>query len=85
VFPIISKSLFTETLDLAYGPPGHGADSAKACIYAFLSVVMIFGFANNLGDVLDCETYAIAAQSFTTSLTNEMTIDGLQTLIQLVC
>ncbi|KAL4769852.1 hypothetical protein BDW60DRAFT_218625 [Aspergillus nidulans var. acristatus] len=83
VFPVISKSLFTETLDLAYGPPGHGADSVKACIYAFLSVVMIFGFANNLGDVLDCETYAIAAQSFTTSLTNEMTIDGLQTLILL--
>ncbi|KAI9040525.1 fungal specific transcription factor domain-containing protein [Aspergillus affinis] len=83
VFPVISKSLFAETLDLAYGPQGPGADSAKSCIYAFLSVVIIFGFENDLGDVLDCETYAAAAQSFTVQIINEMTVNGLQALIML--
>ncbi|KAK1147561.1 hypothetical protein N8T08_000903 [Aspergillus melleus] len=83
VFPVISKSLFAETLDLAYGSPGPGADSAKSCIYAFLSVVIIFGFETDLGDVLDCETYAAAAQRFTVQIINEMTINGLQTLLML--
>ncbi|KAE8152345.1 hypothetical protein BDV25DRAFT_128024 [Aspergillus avenaceus] len=69
VFPVIGKSLYTETLDLAYGPPGHGAESAKSCIYAFLSVAT---------------TYAMAAESSTVSIINEMTIDGLQALIMLV-
>ncbi|GKZ37796.1 hypothetical protein AbraIFM66950_009555 [Aspergillus brasiliensis] len=83
VFPVISKSLFTETLDLAYGPPSHGSDSAKCCVYAFLSVVTIFGFVNRLGDMLDCETYASAAQSFMVPIISEMTINGLQALILL--
>ncbi|OJK01780.1 hypothetical protein ASPACDRAFT_42044 [Aspergillus aculeatus ATCC 16872] len=58
VFPVISKSLFAKTLDLAYGPHRYGSDSAKSCIYALLSVVAIFGLENDLGDALDCEAYA---------------------------
>ncbi|RAH84788.1 hypothetical protein BO86DRAFT_306209 [Aspergillus japonicus CBS 114.51] len=83
VFPVISQSLFTETLDLAYGSHGPGVDSAKACVYAFLSVVAIFGLEKDLGDALDCETYALASQSFTVQIINEMTVDGLRALVML--
>ncbi|RAK78075.1 fungal specific transcription factor domain-containing protein [Aspergillus fijiensis CBS 313.89] len=83
VFPVISKSLFAKTLHLAYGPHCYGSDSAKSCIYALLSVVAIFGLENDLGDALDCEAYAIASQSFTVPIINEMTMDGLQALVML--
>lgn len=86
VFPVISKSLFTRTLNLAYGP-AHvaGSASAKSCIYAFLSVVTQFGFDDNMHGAMDCGSYASAAQSFMARITQEMTLDGLQSLIMLVC
>lgn len=86
VFPVISKSLFSRTLDLAYGP-AHvaGSASAKSCIYAFLSVVTQFGFDDYMHGAIDCGSYASATQSFMAQITQEMTLDGLQSLIMLVC
>ncbi|KAL2837220.1 C6 zinc finger domain protein [Aspergillus pseudodeflectus] len=61
VFPVVSRSIFKDTLDLAYSPAQPaGSASAKACIYAFLSL------------------------SFLTAVIQQMTLDGLQSLIMLV-
>ncbi|RAK75057.1 fungal specific transcription factor domain-containing protein [Aspergillus fijiensis CBS 313.89] len=85
VFPVISKALFTETLDLAYGPTDvFGSDSARSCVYAFLSVIYLFGLNGNLVEAHDCETYARAAQDFMASLVCEMTLSGLQSIIMLI-
>lgn len=86
VFPVISKSLFTRTLDLAYAHErAAGSDSAKACVYAFLSVVTQFGYGDNMREAIDCGSYASAAQGFMAQMVQEMTLDGLQSLIMLVC
>lgn len=85
VFPVISKSLFTKTLDLAYGSNRVASSaSAKSCVYAFLSVVTLFGFDDDMHGAMDCGSYAAAAQSFMAQITQEMTLDGLQSLIMLV-
>ncbi|PYI19503.1 hypothetical protein BO99DRAFT_459065 [Aspergillus violaceofuscus CBS 115571] len=85
VFPVISKALFTETLDLAYGPTdASGSDSAKSCVYAFLSVIYLFGLNGNLVEAHDCETYARAAQGFMARVVREMTLSGLQSVIMLI-
>ena len=85
VFPAISKSLFTRTLDLAYAHERNaGSDSAKACVYAFLSVVTQFGYGDNVHEAIDCGSYASAAQSFMVQMVQEMTLDGLQSLIMRV-
>ncbi|ODM17049.1 hypothetical protein SI65_07448 [Aspergillus cristatus] len=85
VFPVISKSLFTITLDLAYGmPQAIGSASARSCVYAFFSVVTQFGFDDNMHGAMDCGSYASAAQSYMAQITQEMTLDGLQSLIMLI-
>ncbi|RAL08596.1 transcription factor domain-containing protein [Aspergillus homomorphus CBS 101889] len=85
VFPVISKTLFTETLDLAYGTEdAFGAESAKSCVYALLSVVFLFGLNDNLVEAHDCEAYALAAQNSMPSLIQEMTLSGLQSIIMLI-
>ena len=85
VFPVISKSLFTRTLDLAYGSErAFGSDSAKSCVYAFLSVVTLFGYDDNIRGTMDCGSFASAARKFVAQITEEMTLDGLQSLIMLV-
>ena len=85
VFPVISKSLFTRTLDLAYGSEhSFGSDSAKSCVYAFLSVVTQFGYDDDIHGTMDCGAYASAARRFVAQITEEMTLNGLQSLIMLV-
>lgn len=85
VFPVISKSLFTKTLDLAYGlRHDFGADSARSCVYAFLSVVALFGFDESMHGAMDCGSYASSAQSYMAQIIQEMTLGGLQSLIMLV-
>lgn len=86
VFPVISPSMFGKTLDLAYSPlQTSGTASAKACVYAFLSFVSLFGFDENIHGAMDSQSYASAVQSLMTSVIEEMTVDGLQSLIMLVC
>lgn len=85
VFPVISKSLFTKTLDLAYGlRHDFGADSARSCVYAFLSVVALFGFDESMHGAMDCGSYASSAQTYMAQIIQEMTLSGLQSLIMLV-
>lgn len=85
VFPVISKSLFEKTLDLAYGPrSSFGSASARSCVYAFLAVVNLFEIGDNLQEAMDCGYFASAAQTFTVQITQEMTVDGLQAVIMLV-
>lgn len=86
VFPVVSKSTFGRTLDLAYSPiPSPGSASAKSCIYSFLALVSLFGFDDASHDCMDCRSCALAAHSFIASVMEEMTVDGLQSLIMLVC
>ncbi|GFG16091.1 C6 zinc finger domain protein [Aspergillus udagawae] len=85
VFPVISRSLFEKTLDLTYSAVcSAGSASAKSCVYAFLSLVSLFGLDDNIHGAMDCQSYASAAQSFVTPVIEEMTVDGLQSLIMLV-
>ncbi|KKA25228.1 C6 transcription factor [Rasamsonia emersonii CBS 393.64] len=86
VFPFIDPVLFQETLKLAYesqqAPMPAGAASAKACVYAFLSVVSIFNL-DGVSLLVDSEACSVKAQCFTPQLVQETTIDGLQTSIML--
>ncbi|KAJ6012367.1 hypothetical protein N7522_002722 [Penicillium canescens] len=85
VFPVISRSMFGKTLDLAYNPlQVAGSASSKACVYAFLSLISLFGFDNNTHGSMDCQTYASMVYDFTTAVIQESTVDGLQSLIMLV-
>ncbi|CEN60033.1 hypothetical protein ASPCAL02474 [Aspergillus calidoustus] len=85
VFPVISKWLFTETLDLAYGPGQvFGWGSARACIYSFLALVTLFELGDNLHGAMDCGSYALAAQNLMPKITQEMTPSGLEALVMLI-
>ncbi|KAL2821093.1 hypothetical protein BJX63DRAFT_427772 [Aspergillus granulosus] len=85
VFPILSKSLFTETLDLAYGPgQSFGSDSAKACVYSFLSLVTLFGLGDSIHGAMDCGSYASTAQNLIPRIIQEMTASGLEALVMLI-
>ncbi|KAF9884864.1 hypothetical protein FE257_001207 [Aspergillus nanangensis] len=85
VFPVISKSLFKHTLDLAYDPQRPiGSTSAKSCVYSFLAIVSLFGFDADIQGVMDCGSYAVAARGFTDQIIQEMTLDGLQSFTMLV-
>ncbi|GLA54139.1 hypothetical protein AnigIFM63604_011669 [Aspergillus niger] len=85
VFPVISQPVFGKTLDLAYSNLQlPGSNSAKSCVYAFLSLISLFGMDDNIHGAMDCQSYASVAQSFQIPVIEEMTVDGLQTLIMLV-
>ncbi|KAL4866369.1 hypothetical protein BDV12DRAFT_187444 [Aspergillus spectabilis] len=80
-FPVVSKWLFTETLDLAYKPHHcFGSDSAKSCVYSFLSLVALFGIDDNLHGAVHCGSYASAAHCLVAQITQEMTLSGLESL-----
>ncbi|KAL4912442.1 C6 zinc finger domain protein [Aspergillus aurantiobrunneus] len=71
--------------DLAYSPVCFaGSASAKSCVFAFLSLVFLFGLDDNIHGAKDCQSYASAAQSFLAPIIEKMTVDGLQSLIMLV-
>ena len=85
VFPVISKTLFKGTLDLAYGSSDvFGYASAKACVYTLISLVSLVGMDMNNHEVLDFGSYVSGAQRLVPRITQEMTVDGLQSLIMLV-
>ncbi|KAF7712600.1 Fungal Zn(2)-Cys(6) binuclear cluster domain-containing protein [Penicillium ucsense] len=84
VFPVISKTLFKGTLDLAYGSSDvFGHASAKACVYSLISLVSLLGLDINSHEVLDCGSYVSGAQRLVPRIIQEMTVDGLQSLIML--
>lgn len=89
VFPVISLDLFERTLDLVYGSRDvkdyTGSVSAKAALYAFLSIVTIIGFTKQgTSHGPSGEFYAAKAQSYLVDIVQESTMDGLQALTSLV-
>ncbi|KAJ5962518.1 hypothetical protein N7501_007459 [Penicillium viridicatum] len=85
VFPVISKSLFMKTLDLVYGPRCvFGHTSANACVYSFIALMNLFGFDDNTHGAVYCGSYASAVQRAVPYIIEEMTVDGLQSLIILI-
>lgn len=85
VFPVISKTMFVKTLDHAYGPPevfGHA--SSKACVWSLLSLVTLFGLDTGEHGDSDCGWYILEAQRLMPRIIQEMTVDGLQSLMMLV-
>jgi hypothetical protein len=85
VFPVIGRSLFSKTLDLAYGPRhAFGHASAKACVYSFLSFVTLFGFDDDVHGAAGWSSYASASQILIPHIIQETTVDGVQSLLMLV-
>lgn len=89
VFPVISLDLFQRTLDLVYRSRDTkdytGAASAKAALYAFLSIITIIEFTKeDAPHGPSCEFYAAKAQSYLVDIIQESTTDGLQALTTLV-
>lgn len=89
VFPVISLDLFQRTLDLVYGSSDvrdyTRSVSAKAALYAFLSIFTIVGVTkHDAPKGPSCEFYATKAQSYLVDIVQESTMDGLQALTTLV-
>lgn len=85
VFPVLSKSLFVNTLDLAYqSRDSPSVTSARSCVYSFLAIISILRFEDESVETMACESYATAAASFIPQATQEMTGDGLQAFVTLV-
>ncbi|EEA25338.1 C6 transcription factor, putative [Talaromyces marneffei ATCC 18224] len=85
VFPMISLDFFQRTLDLVYGSRDikdyTASASAKAALYAFLSIITIIEFTkDDAPHGPSCEFYVAKAQSYLVDIIQESTIDGLQTL-----
>ncbi|QGA14969.1 hypothetical protein EYB26_002625 [Talaromyces marneffei] len=85
VFPMISLDFFQRTLDLVYGSRDikdyTGSASAKAALYAFLSIITIIEFTkDDAPHGPSCEFFVAKAQSYLVDIIQESTIDGLQTL-----
>lgn len=86
VFPVLSKCLFGRTLDLAYQPhDSSSATSARACVYSFLALISILKIEDDLITTMACESYVAAATWLIPQVTQEMTGDGLQMLVTMVC
>lgn len=84
-FPVISQPLFHATLDRAYGPDQFtSSTNARACVFAFLSFISIFGFESVELSTVERQSYASIARTSLDSLIEEPTLDGLQTLVMLV-
>ncbi|PCH02320.1 Transcription factor [Penicillium occitanis (nom. inval.)] len=89
VFPVISLDLFQRTLDLVYGSRDvkdyTGSASAKAALYAFLSIITIIEFTKeDAPHGPSCEFYAAKAQSYLVDIIQESTMEGLQALTTLI-
>lgn len=85
IFPVLSEGLFVKTLDLAYSSPDSpSVVAARACVYSFLAVASILHIEDDSAAKMSCESYLAAARSLIPQVTQEMTGDGLQTLVTLV-
>ncbi|KAJ4865417.1 fungal specific transcription factor domain-containing protein [Trichoderma breve] len=84
IFPVLSEGLFVKTLDLAYSSPDSpSVVSARACVYSFLAVASILHIEDDSAAKMSSESYLAAARSLIPQVTQEMTGDGLQTLVTL--
>lgn len=86
-FPIIDFSLFNDTMDLAYETsmqPLRGRGSATACVWALLALLGILDLdCPRLA--IDCQEMALQAERLLPQVLREENMDGLQTILMLVC
>ncbi|KAJ9399508.1 transcriptional regulator family: Fungal Specific TF [Paecilomyces variotii] len=88
VFPVVNTTLFTETLNTAYGH-GHAnqyyqSASAKACIYSFLAFCSVLNIRGPAYPAVDSEGFALKAQCLLPQLLREpVSSDGLQTAVMM--
>ncbi|EGR49738.1 uncharacterized protein TRIREDRAFT_59760, partial [Trichoderma reesei QM6a] len=82
VFPVLSKCLFSRTLCSAYqSHNSHSAASSRACVYSFLALISILRFEDGSTATMACESYVAAATSMIPQVMQDMTGDGLQTVV----
>ncbi|KAK3988921.1 putative transcription factor [Cladorrhinum sp. PSN332] len=84
VFPIIDCCLFRQTIDTAYGAPGNELVNAKACVFAFLSVVTLFeNDKRPTAPPVDGDAMAARAEYLLPLVLQEFNINSLQTVLML--
>lgn len=82
-FPVISKSIFDTILDLAYDPSNtRTSSSAKACVFASLALTSLMN--RDTSEIMSTETYALMTATFIPQILQEVSTEGLQTLVTLV-
>jgi hypothetical protein len=87
-FPIIDLVLFKSTISLAYeisSTHSPGASSARACIYAFLSLPGVWDLHATHPLSIDSRELVSAAERYIPQIIQEETMDGLQAILMLVC
>lgn len=88
IFPFIDTVLFQRTLDLAYepwdGPPSLRPITAKACVFAFCSVLSSLNEAEGTAPAIDGDDCAVKAQYLLPQILQDTTLPGLQTILMIV-
>ncbi|KAK3387975.1 hypothetical protein B0H63DRAFT_167718 [Podospora didyma] len=90
IFPMVDSALFRHTIDVAYTyfqdttPPSVESEAAKACIFAFLSVVSMFKSKGlPVMQSVDGDECAAKAQRLLSHALQEFNMTGLQTVLML--
>jgi len=89
-FPVVDTTLFADTIQLAYAPchgtPTPDQAGAKACVFAFLSVISLFkDQSRETGpSIIDGFTCAMKAQQLLPLTLRDCNLIGLQTVQMLV-
>lgn len=87
LLPIIDRALFKNTITLAFSASSAdcpGISSARACIWAFLSLSSMWNFPAVHLLPTDAFTLATQVEYYTPRIIQEDTIDGLQALLMMV-
>lgn len=89
VFPVLDRVLFPETIKAAYElwteTPTLRAITAKACVFAFLSIKFTFLNESTPSSGEDGDIYALKAEGILNEGLEEVSIVTLQTALLLVC
>ncbi|KAH7111030.1 hypothetical protein B0J13DRAFT_516379 [Dactylonectria estremocensis] len=88
VFPVIDRVLFEETMALAYepcdGPPSLERISAKGCVLAFVSIMVMFpGGQRELLPSIDGDACAVKAHYLLSGVFEDSSLLSLQTVFML--
>ncbi|CAI7635341.1 unnamed protein product [Penicillium pancosmium] len=87
ILPIIDRTLFENTINLAFSTPlanASGVSSAKACVWAFLCLSSIWNFPVAHRLQIDATVLAMEVERYIPRILQEETIDGLQALLMLI-
>ncbi|KAJ6033878.1 uncharacterized protein N7446_007825 [Penicillium canescens] len=87
LLPIIDRTLFKNTINLAFSASSAdypGTSTARACIWAFLSLCSMWNFPGVHVLPVNAFTLATEVENYMPRVLQEDTIDGLQTLLMLL-